>query len=74
MYLTLKANILKNQEMRKKDPKVGYIVITADKGLAGSYNHNILKIAEEEIKAHKDNKLFVLGEVGRHYFEKEEYT
>ena len=54
----------------KKDPKVGYIVITADKGLAGSYNHNILKIAEEEIKAHKDNKLFVLGEVGRHYFEK----
>lgn len=53
----------------KKDPKVGYIVITADKGLAGSYNHNILKIAEE-IEAHKDNKLFVLGEVGRHYFEK----
>ena len=61
----------KSRDEKKKDPKVGYIVITADKGLAGSYNHNILKIAEEEIKAHKDNKLFVLGEVGRHYFEKE---
>ena len=30
-----------------KDPaekKVGYIVITADKGMAGSYNHNIVKL------------------------------
>lgn len=30
--------------------KAGYIVITADKGLAGSYNHNILKLAEEELE------------------------
>ena len=30
-------------EKRKK----GYIVITADKGLCGSYNHNILKYAEQ---------------------------
>ena len=53
----------------KKDPKVGYIVITADKGLAGSYNHNILKIAEEELVKHPKRQLYVLGEVGRHYFE-----
>ena len=50
--------------------KIGSIVITADKGLAGSYNHNILKIAEEHLKSQKKHKLFVLGEVGRHYFEK----
>ena len=70
MYTDIESKYFEKSRDEKKDPKVGYIVITADKGLAGSYNHNILKIAEEEIKAHKDNKLFVLGEVGRHYFEK----
>ena len=29
-------------EIKPEDRKVGYIVVTADKGLAGSYNHNIL--------------------------------
>ena len=52
-----------NAEIPERKRKAGYIVITADKGLAGSYNHNILKLAEE------DYKLFVLGELGRHYFE-----
>ena len=58
-----------NQEKSLEDRKVGYIVITADKGLAGSYNHNVLKIAEEHLKNHANHKLFVLGELGRHYFE-----
>lgn len=30
------------------------MVVTADKGLAGSYNHNILKIAEEELAKHRN--------------------
>ncbi len=58
-----------NEEKKPEERMVGYIVITADKGLAGSYNHNVLKFAEEHLKAHKNNKLFVLGELGRHYFE-----
>ena len=29
--------------------KTGFIVITGDKGLAGAYNHNILKLAEEKM-------------------------
>ena len=28
-----------------QDRKIGYIVVTGDKGLAGAYNHNILKLA-----------------------------
>ena len=51
------------------DRRVGYIVITADKGLAGSYNHSILKLAEEHLGSHPNHELFVLGELGRHYFE-----
>ena len=58
-----------NAEIPERKRKAGYIVITADKGLAGSYNHNILKLAEEELEKRGDYKLFVLGELGRHYFE-----
>lgn len=58
-----------NAEIPERKRKAGYIVITADKGLAGSYNHNILKFAEEELEKRDDYKLFVLGELGRHYFE-----
>lgn len=46
----------------------GYLVITADKGLAGAYNQSVLKEAMREIKNNADNKLFVVGEYGRHYF------
>ena len=29
---------------------VGLVVVTADKGLAGAYNHNVLKMAEEQMQ------------------------
>ena len=61
-----------NEDKLPEDRKVGYIVITADKGLAGSYNHNILKMAEEHLKNHPNHSLFVLGELGRHYFAKKD--
>ncbi|MCR5656484.1 MAG: ATP synthase F1 subunit gamma [Butyrivibrio sp.] len=49
----------------------GYLVLTADKGLAGSFNHNVLKAAEDHIRENnnlKNYKLYVVGEHGRHYF------
>lgn len=58
-----------NEEKPMEERKDGYIVITADKGLAGSYNHNVLKLAEEHLLSHPNHELFVLGELGRHYFE-----
>lgn len=48
--------------------KRGFIVVTADKGLAGAYNHNVLKLAEQEMKKGKENYLFIVGQVGRQYF------
>lgn len=47
----------------------GYLVITADKGLAGAYNQNVIKEALKLMTEHDDPKLFVVGEYGRHYFE-----
>ena len=44
------------------------LVITADKGLAGAYNHNVFKAAEKMVAEHPDTKLFVVGECGREYF------
>lgn len=59
-----------NDVIKEKKTK-GYIVVTADKGMAGAYNHNVLKLAEENIKKEEDTKLYVLGELGRHYFERQ---
>ena len=46
----------------------GYLVITADKGLAGAYNQNVIKETMRLMKEHENPKLFVVGEFGRHYF------
>lgn len=46
----------------------GCLVITADKGLAGAYNQNVIKEAQRLLAAHPDTKLFVVGEYGRHFF------
>ena len=55
---------------RRPAETYAYLIITADKGLAGAYNHNVLKMAEEEMKKHKKVKLYVVGEYGRRYFYK----
>ena len=52
----------------KKGRKTGFIILTGDKGLAGGYNNNIIKLAESKIKQEPDPVLFVAGHVGRNYF------
>lgn len=46
----------------------GCLVITSDKGLAGTYNINAIRAAESLLKKHAKTKLFVVGEYGRQYF------
>ena len=49
--------------------KVGLLVITGDKGLAGAYNHNVLKLAQEFLDDQNQwAELFVVGELVRQYF------
>ena len=47
---------------------VGAMVITADKGLAGGYNVNVIKAAEKLMTRFPAVKTYVVGEYGRHYF------
>ena len=59
-----------NGRDKPEDEKMyGYVVVTGDKGLCGAYNHNIVKLAEQEIAKHKNTCLFVIGSMGRAYFE-----
>ncbi len=56
-------------EVAETDRVRGLIVITGDKGLAGAYNHNVLKLAHEWMEKRDNNRLYVVGELGRQYFE-----
>lgn len=48
--------------------RVGCLIVTADKGLAGAYNQNVIKAAKELLAASKGEKeLFVVGEYGRQF-------
>ncbi|MBR3042475.1 MAG: ATP synthase F1 subunit gamma [Eubacterium sp.] len=58
---------------RRPAETYAYLIITADKGLAGAYNHNVTKLAEEEMGKHKKTKLYVVGEYGRRYFQRRDY-
>ena len=42
----LKHRFIEGHEIPKEDRKTGFIVVTGDKGLAGAYNHNVLRLAE----------------------------
>jgi len=63
-------------EKRKNIKKIGFVVVTADRGLAGSFNTNIIKKTEQEInKIGKDNvELFCIGKKGYEHFHKRNYS
>jgi len=55
-----------NETIKKR----GIVVFTGDKGMAGAYNHNAIKLALSRIEgmSKEEYKLFVVGEVGRSFF------
>lgn len=60
----------------KTTAKYGFVIITADRGLAGSFNSNIIKRAENAIHAiGKENAiLFCIGKKGFEYFSKRNFN
>jgi F-type H+-transporting ATPase subunit gamma len=51
--------------------KIATLVITADKGLAGGYNHSIIRYVEESCPA--GSLLMPIGNVGKRYFMDKDY-
>jgi F-type H+-transporting ATPase subunit gamma len=52
--------------------RVGFIVISADRGLAGAYNSSVIRAAERQLMGHqtegKSYSLFCVGKKARSYF------
>lgn len=61
----------REEDLKKTVKKKGYIVVTSDKGMSGAYNHNVLKVAKTLLESEENYKLYLVGEIGRHYFERE---
>jgi F-type H+-transporting ATPase subunit gamma len=57
---------------RKADRKVATLVITADMGKAGGYNHSIIRYVEEHCPA--GSFLMPVGNVGKRYFMEKDYV
>lgn len=55
-------------QVEPKKYRTAIICVTADKGLAGAYNHNVIKRTEELLKERPDHRLYIVGEMGRVYF------
>src|SRR3954447_8799156 len=51
---------------------VAYVVVTADRGLAGGYNNNVIRAAERAMRGERDRgrdvKLYVVGKKANNYF------
>ena len=64
--------LLNVREIKRK----AYIVVSADRGLAGAFNANIFKIAQKEIDAFGSENvdLFCIGKKARDYFKKRNYN
>jgi F-type H+-transporting ATPase subunit gamma len=59
-------------EHREQATKIGVLVITSDRGLAGAYNANVLKIVEQQMREIRgrgtEPVLYVVGKKGEGYF------
>src|SRR3954468_5917219 len=57
---------------RDEITSVAYVVVTADRGLAGGYNNNVIRTAERAMRGERDRgrdvKLYVVGKKANNYF------
>ena len=65
-------DLLEVRDIKRK----AYVVVSSDRGLAGAFNTNIIKIAEQEINQFgKENvDLFYIGKKSRDYFKRRDYN
>ena len=68
---------IKHPMLEKRDvKKVAYVVVTADRGLCGGYNSNVLKLVEKSVEEHmgkSNSQVLVVGQKGRDFFKRRGY-
>jgi F-type H+-transporting ATPase subunit gamma len=64
--------LLKEREVKRK----AYVIVSADRGLAGAFNTNIIKTAQKEIDqfGRENIDLFCVGKKSRDHFKKRQYN
>ena len=64
--------LLEFRDVKRK----AYVVVSADRGLAGAFNTNLLKVAQKEIDSFGKEKvdLFCIGKKARDHFKRREYN
>jgi len=59
--------------VKREVKNTAYIVLTGDRGLAGGYNSNVIKLAESQITDKEHAIILAVGTKGRDYFKRREY-
>ncbi len=54
--------------------RVAYVIVAGDKGLSGSYNHDILALADSLIEVKQAAYIFSIGRVTTLHYERADYT
>ncbi|MFZ5597549.1 MAG: ATP synthase F1 subunit gamma [Bacillota bacterium] len=66
---------VKHPLLEVREPKkVAYVIITADRGLCGGFNSNVIRRAAAEIRDIPDVSLVCVGRKGRDFFRKRGYN
>jgi F-type H+-transporting ATPase subunit gamma len=66
---------LKHPLLAVREPnKVAYVIVTADRGLCGGFNANIIKKAVQEMKDRPNVEVVTIGRKGRDYFRRRGYN
>lgn len=63
------------QEKREEVKNVLYVLVTADAGLCGGFNTNLIKLCEKTVKKREEDcAILAVGKKGRDYFKKRGYS
>jgi len=66
---------MKHPLLAVREPqKVAFIILTADRGLCGGFNANVIKMGVQEIKKHPNAELITIGRKGRDFYRHRDYN
>ncbi len=66
---------MKHPLLAVREPqKVAYIIVTADRGLCGGFNANVIKMGVQETRKHPNADLITIGRKGKDFFHRRGYN
>ncbi|MFZ7102105.1 MAG: ATP synthase F1 subunit gamma [Peptococcaceae bacterium] len=74
--LVASSGTLKDPLLEMREPqKIGFVVLSADRGLSGGYNANLIKTAVASMARHKEQEIGIItiGKKARDFFKKRNY-